>query len=89
VGASTKQAPNVRPDYSRLRQQQRSRNDNHGKAEFVIQDAESYQTMLERIERVEAIEGVRRGLEQTQCGEGRAAEAVFTEMEATFGGSPA
>jgi len=61
----------------------------NGKAEFVIQDADSYQAMLERIERAEAIEGVRRGLEQMQRGEGRPAEEVFTEMETKLGGSPA
>ena len=61
----------------------------NGKAEFVIQDAQSYQVMLERIERAEAIEGVRRGLEQMRRGEGRPAEEVFTEMEAQFGGSHA
>lgn len=61
----------------------------NGKAEFVIQDADSYQVLLERIERAEAIEGVRRGLEQMRRGEGRPAEAVFTEREAQFGGSDA
>jgi len=61
----------------------------NGKAEFVIQDAESYQAMLERIERAEAIEGARQGLEQMQRGEGRPAEEVFAEREAQFGGSPA
>lgn len=61
----------------------------NGKAEFVIQDADSYQVLLERIERAEAIEGVRRGLEQMQRGEGRPAEEVFTELETKFGGSPA
>ena len=61
----------------------------NGKAEFVIQDAESYQAMLERVERAEAIEGVRRGLEQMKRGEGRPVEEVFTEREAQFGGSPA
>jgi len=61
----------------------------NGKAEFVIQDAASYQAMLERIERAEAVEGIRRGLEQMRRGEGRPAEEVFTEMEAKFGGSHA
>ncbi len=35
----------------------------NGKAQVVVQDAESYQKMLELLDRAEAIEGIRRGLE--------------------------
>ncbi len=35
----------------------------NGKAKLVVQDAESYQRMLELLDRAEAIEGIRRGLE--------------------------
>lgn len=34
----------------------------NGKAQVVVQDAESYQRLLEQIERAETIEGIRRGL---------------------------
>ena len=42
-----------------------------GKAELVVQDACSYQRLLERIERADALEGIRRGLESVKRGEGR------------------
>lgn len=35
----------------------------NGKAQIVVQDAESYQKMLELLDRAEAIEGISRGLE--------------------------
>lgn len=35
----------------------------NGKAQVVVQDAESYQRLLERIEQTEIIEGIRRGLD--------------------------
>jgi prevent-host-death family protein len=40
----------------------------NGKAEIVVQDAESYQKLLERIDRAEAIEGIRKGLADVQHG---------------------
>lgn len=53
----------------------------NGKAELVVQDADSYQALLEAVERAETIEGIRRGLEQMNRGEGRPAEEVFAEMQ--------
>ncbi|MGO8673958.1 MAG: type II toxin-antitoxin system Phd/YefM family antitoxin [Capsulimonadaceae bacterium] len=52
----------------------------NGKAELVVQDAESYQALLERLEEVDAIEGIRRGLEQMERGEGRPVAEVFAEF---------
>lgn len=43
----------------------------NGKAELVIQDAESYQKLLDAIDRAEAIEGIRCGLEQMEAGQSR------------------
>ena len=40
----------------------------NGKAEFVIQDAESYQRLLDLLERAGAIEGIRRGLADAKAG---------------------
>lgn len=40
----------------------------NGKAKLVVQDAESYQRMLELLDRAEAIEGIRRGLEDVGRG---------------------
>jgi prevent-host-death family protein len=52
----------------------------NGKAELVVQDAEAYQRMLELIDRAEAIEGIRRGLESMKRGEGRPAREVLEEL---------
>ena len=42
----------------------------NGRAELVVQDAESYQVMLDRLERAETVAAIRRGIEQTKRGEG-------------------
>jgi len=42
----------------------------NGRAELVVQDAESYQEMLDRLERAEAAAAIRRGMEQAERGEG-------------------
>jgi prevent-host-death family protein len=52
----------------------------NGKAEIVVQDAASYQRLLELIDRAEAIEGIQKGLESMQRGEGEPAQAVFTRL---------
>ena len=40
----------------------------NGKAEIVVQDAESYQRMLELLDRAETVEAVREGLESVRRG---------------------
>jgi len=52
----------------------------NGKAELIMQDAESYQQMLEAVERLETIEGVRRGLAEMKRGEGRPAKEALAKM---------
>ena len=42
----------------------------NGRAELVVQDAASYQLILERLERAETIASIRRGIEQAERGEG-------------------
>jgi len=42
----------------------------NGKAELVVHDAGSYQELLEMIERAEAVEGIRRGLDSFKKGRG-------------------
>jgi len=56
----------------------------NGRAELVVQDAASYQRVLNRLERMEAIAGIRRGLEQVQRGESRPAEEFFAEMRRKY-----
>lgn len=57
----------------------------NGKAEVVLVDAESYQEMLGRLERVELIEAIREGLASAERGELKPAEQVFAEMRARYG----
>lgn len=52
----------------------------NGKAEVVVQDAAAYQKLLELVDRVEAIEGIQKGLESMQRGEGQPAQDVFTRL---------
>ena len=51
----------------------------NGKAALVVQDAESYQKLLEAKERMETIEGIRRGLESMKAKRGMPAEKFFAE----------
>ena len=52
----------------------------NGKAEVVVQDAASYQKLLDLIDRTEAITGIRRGLESVARGEGRPAKDALQEV---------
>jgi len=42
----------------------------NGRAEVVVQDAYSYQELLDRLERAETIAAIRQGIEQFERGEG-------------------
>jgi prevent-host-death family protein len=57
----------------------------NGKAELVVQDAQSYQALLDRLDHIEAVAGIRRGLEQMEQNEGRPAEELFAEFRARHG----
>jgi len=57
----------------------------NGKAELIVQDAESYQRMLGAVERLETIEGIKRGLAEMERGEGRPAKTVFAKMRKKLG----
>jgi PHD/YefM family antitoxin component YafN of YafNO toxin-antitoxin module len=52
----------------------------NGKAEVVVQDAAAYQKLLELVDRLQAIEGIQKGLESMQRGEGQPAQEVFTRL---------
>ena len=55
------------------------------KAELVVQDAESYQKLLEAKDRMEAIEGIRHGLESMKRQRGKPASEFFREFFAEKG----
>lgn len=52
----------------------------NGKAEIVVQDAASYQAMLDLVDRAEAIAGIKRGLDSIDRGEGIPAEEAFNRL---------
>jgi prevent-host-death family protein len=52
----------------------------NGKAEIVVQDAESYQRMLEVLDRAETIEALREGLESVRQGKTMSLDRFDKEM---------
>lgn len=57
----------------------------NGKAELVVQDAGSYQKILEMTERLETIEALKPAIEEMKAGKGEIAEKVFAELLQTVG----
>jgi hypothetical protein len=57
----------------------------NGKAELVVQDAESDQTVLEAKDRMETIEEIKRGLESMRRQRGKPATDFFREFFAEKG----
>ncbi|MBI1745393.1 MAG: type II toxin-antitoxin system Phd/YefM family antitoxin [Acidobacteria bacterium] len=49
----------------------------NGKAELVVQDATSYQQLLELVDRLEAIEGIKHGIDAVKAGRTEPLEKVF------------
>lgn len=56
----------------------------NGKAELVVQDAESYQRLLDAVDRAQAVEGVLRGLENVRAGQTKPAKQFFDDMRKKF-----
>jgi prevent-host-death family protein len=52
----------------------------NGKAKLVVQDAVSYQKLLEQVDRLEAIQGIRRGLKEMKAGKGKPLDRVDKEV---------
>lgn len=52
----------------------------NGKAELVLQDADAYQCLPDRLREAEDVAAVREGLAQARRGEGEAAEEVFAAL---------
>jgi prevent-host-death family protein len=53
----------------------------NGKAELVVQDAKSYQKLLNLAERLETIQAVQEGLASMNRGEGRSLDEAFDALE--------
>lgn len=54
----------------------------HGEAEVVVQDADAYQQLLDRLDRAEAIAGIRDGLTSREGDEGTSVEETLEEVRA-------
>jgi prevent-host-death family protein len=52
----------------------------NGKAEIVVQDAGSYQKLLEIAEKLETIESLKPAIAEMKAGKGEPAEVVFAEL---------
>lgn len=56
----------------------------NGEAQVVVQDAESYQDLLDQVERLKSIEAVKEGLAQADAGEGVTLAAFDRKMRGKF-----
>lgn len=56
-----------------------------GKADVVVQDAAEYEKLLARLDRMDAIQGIQRGLEDVAAGRVRPVEEFFAEFRAKHG----
>jgi PHD/YefM family antitoxin component YafN of YafNO toxin-antitoxin module len=52
----------------------------NGRAELVILAAASFQKLADQVERAEAIEGIRRGLDEANAGKGRSVNEAFESI---------
>jgi prevent-host-death family protein len=57
----------------------------HGKAALVVQDAEAYQAMLDRVERAETVEAIREAMREFDEGKGVTLEEFKEEVRRRHG----
>ena len=57
----------------------------NGKAELVVQDAEGYQQILDRLERFEAVEAIRIGIAAAEEGRLKPARRALAELQEKLG----
>ena len=57
----------------------------NGKAELVVQDAKSYQQLLDRLHHMETLTAIQEGMASAERGELKPAAQVFAEMRAKYG----
>ena len=57
----------------------------NGKAELVVQDARSYQQILERLDRFEAVEAIRLGIAAAEEGRVKPARRALAELQEKLG----
>ena len=57
----------------------------NGKAQVVVQDAASYQQLLELVERLEAVEKIQQGLDDVRNGRTRSLDKIIAEKKKKHG----
>jgi prevent-host-death family protein len=57
----------------------------NGKAELVVQDADSYQQILDRLERFEAVEAIRLGIAAAKEGRVKPARQALAKLQEKLG----
>ena len=57
----------------------------NGRAALVVQDAASYQEILDRLERAETVAAIRRGIDQADRGEGISLEEAENQLRKKHG----
>jgi prevent-host-death family protein len=57
----------------------------NGRAELVVQDAESYQVMLERLDRAETLAAIKRGIDQFERREALPLDEAEKDLRAKHG----
>lgn len=57
----------------------------NGRAVLVVQDAESYQLMLERLEHIETVDAIKQGIEEFTRGKGRHAREALEKLRLKHG----
>jgi len=56
----------------------------NGRAELIVQDADSYQALLDRLHHLETLAAIRAGIASAERGELKPAEQVYSEMQAKY-----
>ena len=57
----------------------------NGKAQLVVQDAESYQAIVDRLERFESVEAIRVGIAAAEEGRVKPARQALAELQEKLG----
>ena len=57
----------------------------NGRAELIVQDAESYQALLDRLERAETVASIRQGMRQFERGEGMSLKQAERKLRKKHG----
>ena len=57
----------------------------NGKAEIIVQDAQAYQELLERVERAETVAAIRQGMKEFEEGKSRPAREALEELRQKYG----